>query len=188
MFDEEGYYCTGDALRFVDPERPELGFQFDGRIAEDFKLSTGTFVSVGPLRARAIGAGAPYVQDVVIAGADRDEIGLLVFPQLAECRRLAGLPADAGTREVLSSAPVRDAFVAMLRTLDLTATGSATRVTRLLLLDEAPSLDLGELTDKGSINQRAVLTCRAALVDALYDEAGRDGRVIRLREATLQSR
>ncbi|MGN5476151.1 feruloyl-CoA synthase [Cupriavidus basilensis] len=188
VFDEEGYYCTGDALRFVDPERPELGFQFDGRIAEDFKLSTGTFVSVGPLRARAIGAGAPYVQDVVIAGADRDEIGLLVFPQLAECRRLAGLPADAGTREVLSSARVRDAFVAMLRTLDLTATGSATRVTRLLLLDEAPSLDHGELTDKGSINQRAVLTCRAALVDALYDEAGRDGRVIRLREATLQSR
>ncbi len=87
-----------------------------------------------------------------------------------------GRPAGGrGTREVLSSAPVRDAFVAMLRTLDLTATGSATRVTRLLLLDEAPSLDHGELTDKGSINQRAVLTCRAALVDALYDEVGRDG-------------
>ncbi|MHA7682486.1 feruloyl-CoA synthase [Cupriavidus sp. PET2-C1] len=188
VFDEEGYYCTGDALRFVDPERPELGFLFDGRIAEDFKLSTGTFVSVGPLRARAIGAGAPYVQDVVIAGADRDEIGVLVFPQLAECRRLAGLPLDAGTWEVLSSAPVRQAFAAMLQTLDLTATGSATRVTRLLLLEEAPSLDHGELTDKGSINQRAVLSRRAAQVDVLYDDAGRNGPVIRLRDAAQASR
>lgn len=188
VFDEEGYYCTGDALRFVDPERPALGFQFDGRIAEDFKLSTGTFVSVGPLRARAIAAGAPFVQDVVIAGADRDEIGLLVFPQMAECRRLAGLPADTGTREVLASAPVREAFAAMLRKLDLTATGSATRVRRLLLLEAAPSLDDGELTDKGSINQRAVLTRRAALVHVLYDDAGRDSRVIRLQEAAPQSR
>jgi feruloyl-CoA synthase len=168
VFDEEGYYCSGDALKFYDPERPELGLMFDGRIAEDFKLSSGTFVSVGPLRARVLAAGAPYVQDVAIAGMDRDEIGLLVFPRMEDCRRLAALPRHAADREVLASPEVQAAFRRMLRTLNASATGSASRIGRLLLLDEAPSLDRGEITDKGTLNQRAVLTHRAALVEALY--------------------
>lgn len=174
FFDEEDFYCSGDALKFVDPQQPELGFMFDGRIAEDFKLSSGTFVSVGPLRARVLAAGAPYVQDVAIAGLDRDDIGLLVFPRSDECRRVAGLPPSASHREVLAAPAVRQVFSKVLKTLNESATGSATRVARLLLLDEPPSLDRGETTDKGTLNQRAVLTHRAALVDAMYSGTSTD--------------
>ncbi len=170
--DAEGYYCTGDAVRFIDPDQPTLGLRFDGRIAEDFKLSTGTFVSVGPLRARVIGAGDPCVQDVVVTGLNRDEIGLLIFPRLDECRRLADLSAATPAPEVLHHPAVRAFFQALADTLWRQGTGSANRPTRLHVLAEPPSIDLGEVTDKGSINQRAVLQHRAALVDALYE--GRD--------------
>jgi feruloyl-CoA synthase len=167
-FDEEGYYCSGDAVRFVDPDQPELGLMFDGRIAEDFKLSSGTFVSVGPLRARVISAGAPYIQDVVVAGIDRDSIGLLVFPRMDQCLALSGLGAGADAAAILSSATVRGHFRQLLAELNVRATGSASRIERMLLLEEAPSVAAGEQTDKGSINQRVVLTRRAALVEALY--------------------
>ncbi len=177
-FDEEGYFCSGDALRFVDATRPDLGLLFDGRIAEDFKLSSGTFVSVGPMRARVISEGAPYVQDVVVAGINRDDVGLVVFPRIDDCRRLAGLPASATPQEVVEAPVVRAHFTALLHALNLGATGGATTIARLRLMDVAPSLDLGEITDKGSINQRAVLTHRAALVDAMYDVAQRDPAVI----------
>ena len=168
-FDEEGYYCSGDAVRFVDPAQPELGLMFDGRIAEDFKLSSGTFVSVGPLRARVISAGAPYIQDVVVAGINRDSIGLLVFPRLDQCLALSGLGAGADAGAILSSATVRGHFRQLLTQLNAKATGSASRIERMLLLEEAPSVEAGEQTDKGSINQRVVLTRRAALVEAMYD-------------------
>nr|WP_315598332.1 feruloyl-CoA synthase [uncultured Cupriavidus sp.] len=177
-FDEEGFYCSGDALRFLDPEKPELGLMFDGRIAEDFKLSSGTFVSVGPLRARVLAAGASLVQDVAVAGMDRDDIGLLVFPRLAECRRIAGLTADASDREVLAAPTVRAAFARVLEQLNAAATGSATRVARLLLLEDPPSLDRGEVTDKGTLNQRAVLTQRANLVEALYSDSSCASRTV----------
>ena len=147
-----------------------MGLRFDGRIAEDFKLATGTFVSVGPLRARVIAGGAPYVQDVVITGLNRKEVGALIFPSAA-VRTLAGLPADAPLTEVLRQPAVRARFQSLVTDLSLTATGSANRVARLLLLAEPPSIDKGEITDKGSINQRAVLKERDALVQALYDEA-----------------
>jgi feruloyl-CoA synthase len=175
-FDEEGYYCTGDALRFVDDGHPERGFMFDGRIAEDFKLSSGTFVSVGPLRARVISQGAPYVQDAVVTGLNRNAIGLLLFPRLENCHALSGLPADATAEQVLSSAPVRDFFQKLLDGLNAAASGSSTRIDRLLLQAEPPSIDHRELTDKGSINQAAVLARRAAVVDAMYD--GRDEQTI----------
>jgi feruloyl-CoA synthase len=168
-FDADGYYCTGDALRFVDARHPELGFMFDGRIAEDFKLTSGTFVSVGPLRARVIGQGAPYVQDVVVTGLNRTAIGLLVFPRLEHCQALAGLPAGATAQDILASAPVRAFFKRLLDELNRDAGGSSKRVDRLLLLSEPPSIDAREQTDKGSINQAAVLARRAALVDAMYD-------------------
>ncbi len=168
-FDEDGYYKLGDALRFIDPARPELGLLFDGRISEDFKLATGTWVSVGPLRARLIAGLAPYVRDVVIAGPDRDCVAALLIPDLPACRALCdGLAASAGAGEVLAHPAVRGAVQRALNALAATATGSSTRVRRALLLSDPPSIDAGEITDKGSINQRAVLAHRADLVAALY--------------------
>ncbi|MGJ9417567.1 feruloyl-CoA synthase [Massilia sp. CMS3.1] len=175
-FDADGYYCTGDALRFVDDAQPGLGFMFDGRIAEDFKLSSGTFVSVGPLRARVISQGAPYVQDAVVTGLDRHAIGLMVFPRLDNCLVLSGLPEGTPAAEVLATSPVRDFFGRLLDTLNINASGSSTRVERLILLAEPPSIDAREQTDKGSINQAAVLQRRAGLVDAMYD--GTDSNTI----------
>jgi feruloyl-CoA synthase len=181
-FDEEGFYRLGDALRFADPDDLRQGLLFDGRIAEDFKLSTGTWVSVGPLRARFIDHFAPYVRDVVLAGADRNEIGALVFPDVAACRTLAtGLPADAPAETVLQNSVVRAAFSERLKALARDSRGSSTRIARALLMAEPPSLDKGEMTDKGSINQRAVLGNRAALVDELY-AAARSPRVITIEE------
>ena len=177
-FDEEGFYCSGDAAIFVDPERPELGLQFDGRITEDFKLGSGTFVSVGPLRARVVSAGAPFVQDAVVTGINRAEIGLLVFPRIDDCRRLAALPKDASVEDVLQAAPVVAFFRDLLTRLNREATGSASYVARLLLLDTPPSLDLGEITDKGSINQRAVQKHRDGLIDAMHAPDPVDPRVI----------
>ena len=172
-FDEDGFYRTGDAAKFVDPAHPARGLVFDGRTAEDFKLSTGTFVSVGPLRARVTLAGAPCIQDVVVAGLNRDEIGLLIFPRLDECRRLAaadGLEAEAlPVPELLHTPAVRDFFQQLADRLWREGTGSANRPARLHVLAEPPSIDKGEVTDKGSINQRAVLQHRAALVEAMYE-------------------
>ncbi len=167
-FDEDGYYRTGDALRFYDPARPALGFVFDGRIAEDFKLSTGTFVSVGPLRARVMSQGAPYVMDAVVTGLNRETVGLLVFPRMEHCRALADLPADADAVEVLASPPVRAMFARLLDALNAGASGSSMRIERLLPLADAPAIDHRELTDKGAINQAAGLARRAARVDDLY--------------------
>jgi feruloyl-CoA synthase len=167
-FDEEGFFCTGDAVKWIDENNIHLGLKFDGRIAEDFKLATGTFVSVGPMRAKIIAAGAPYVQDVVLTGINLKEVGALVFPTAA-CRALSGLGPDASLRQVLESAPVQARFQQILNDLARTATGSANRVARLHLLTEPPSIDRGEVTDKGSINQRAVLKHREAIVNALHD-------------------
>ncbi len=169
-FDEEGYLCTGDAVQWIDPQDIHRGLKFDGRIAEDFKLATGTFVSVGPMRAKVIVTGAPYVQDVVLTGLNMKEVGALIFPSPA-CRAVSGLPADAPWADVLASAPVRDRFQAVLNELAHQATGSANRIARALLLAEPPSIDKGEVTDKGSINQRAVLKHRDALVQALHDDS-----------------
>lgn len=173
-FDADGFYRTGDAVRFIDPAHPNRGLVFDGRTAEDFKLSTGTFVSVGPLRARVTLAGAPCIQDVVVAGLNRDEIGLLIFPRLDECRRLAaelGEPAAATlpVPELLHLPAVRGFFQQLADRLWREGTGSANRPARLHVLAEPPSIDKGEVTDKGSINQRAVLQHRAALVEAMYE-------------------
>jgi feruloyl-CoA synthase len=175
-FDGEGFYCSGDAAKPMDPADPGRGFMFDGRIAEDFKLSTGTFVSVGPLRAKIIAAGDPLVQDVVIAGINRDEIGILLFLRLDACRAMAGLPANASAHIALGDAAVRAFLQDLVDSLWASGTGSSTRVARALVLAEPPSIDRGEITDKGSINQRAVLTHRDADVERLY--VGRDRDVI----------
>jgi feruloyl-CoA synthase len=148
-FDDEGYFRSGDAARFIDAADPRQGLAFDGRIAEDFKLDSGTWVSVGPLRARIIAAGDPWVQDAVIAGLDRDEVCALVIPRPG------------------SKAPD---LQRLLDALAARSTGSSTRIARAILLADPLSIDAGEVTDKGSVNQRAVLRCRADLVEMLYTE------------------
>ena len=167
-FDDEGFFCTGDAVQWIDENDVHQGLKFDGRIAEDFKLATGTFVSVGPLRGKIIAAGAPYVQDAVITGLNMHEVGAMIFPTAA-VRGLSGLGAEATMADVLTSAPVVAHFQHVLNGLAQTATGSASRVARMVLLSEPPSIDKGEVTDKGSINQRAVLKHRDALVKTMHD-------------------
>jgi feruloyl-CoA synthase len=168
-FDNEGFFCTGDAVKWIDENDPHQGLRFDGRIAEDFKLATGTFVSVGPLRARIIGAGAPYIQDAVLTGLNLKEVGAMIFPTAA-VRTLSGLGPDASMDEVLASEPVLAHFQNVVDDLAILATGSANRIARLIVLATPPSIDLGEITDKGSINQRAVLKHREALVTALHND------------------
>jgi feruloyl-CoA synthase len=167
-FDEEGFYKIGDALKFVDANDPGKGLLFDGRIAEDFKLSTGTWASIGPLRARFVDHFAPYVRDAVFAGPDRDDIAALVFPEIEACRKLAGLGADASPADIINAPAVRAKFAELLTRLAAASTGSSNRVERAILMADPPSMDKGEMTDKGSINQRAVLKNRATLVDELY--------------------
>lgn len=170
-FDEEGYYKFGDAVKLIDPEDVSKGMTFDGRLAEDFKLSSGTWVSVGPLRNRILDAFAPYVSDVVIAGLDRDEIGVLLVPNLHACRSLAPelrMGATATASEILGHAAVREKLGALLEGLARQATGNSNRVTRAVLLEEPPAIDAGEITDKGSLNQKIMLERRAALVEEMY--------------------
>jgi feruloyl-CoA synthase len=169
-FDEEGYYMFGDAMRFADPDDPSAGLIFDGRVKEDFKLDTGTWVNVGPLRGAFIDHFAPYVSDVVIAGLNQDFVSTLVFVDINACRRLAGFAADADLPRVVSHEAVRAEFQARLESFAARATGSSNRVVRMMLLEEGPSIDRHEMTDKGSINQRAVLENRAELVAELFAE------------------
>jgi feruloyl-CoA synthase len=167
-FDEEGFYKFGDALKPVDPDDFSAGFDFDGRIAEDFKLASGTWVSVGPLRARFVAACAPMVRDVVIAGINRDEVSALVVLDLDGCRLInPALPPD-DLSAAASDPLIRDAFRERLVRFLATSTGSSTRITRAALIDTPLSIDRGEVTDKGSINQRAVLDHRSSLIDELY--------------------
>lgn len=176
VFDEEGFYCLGDALQFVDPGDPGKGFIFDGRIAEDFKLATGTWVSVGPLRAKFLGACAPYLRDIVFAGHDGPYVAALIFPNVEACRALVTGGSDA---EVVRNEQVRAKFTKLLQELAQASTGSASRVARAMLMEDPPSLDAQEVTDKGSFNQRAVLRNRAALVEELYAPEP-SARVIRI--------
>jgi len=169
-FDEDGFYLIGDAVTFADPGRPELGLFFDGRVAEDFKLNSGTWVSVGTVRVNGIAALAPLAQDIVVTGHGGDEVRFLVFPNIAACRALAGLPEDAAVADALSDDKVRAAIAQGLAKLKAKGGGSSAFATRALLLAEPASVDHGEITDKGYINQRAVIARRAAAL-ALLDSA-----------------
>jgi feruloyl-CoA synthase len=170
-FDEEGFYRMGDALRFVDPAHPDRGLLFDGRLAENFKLSNGTWVSVGPLRTRILQQAGAYVQDVVVTAPDRQFVGALVFPNVTACRGLCpDLAPDAPVDAVVGDARVRDTLREIFQRLAAESTGSSTFVARVLVLCDPPSIDAREITDKGSINQKAVLANRAALVEDIYSE------------------
>jgi feruloyl-CoA synthase len=178
-FDEEGFYKAGDAVRFYEDNAPEAGLIFDGRIAEDFKLTSGTWVAVSSLRLRAVTALRPIAQDVVITGRDRNYVGLLIFPSLARCRELAReLSQEAEPREVVADPAVRERVLQMLLELRRQWPASSMHAESALLLEEPPSIDAGEITDKGYINQNAVLKRRAQLVDLLYE--GSHPTVIRL--------
>ncbi|MCA1427825.1 MULTISPECIES: feruloyl-CoA synthase [Bradyrhizobium] len=170
-FDEEGFYLIGDAVKLADSARPERGLFFDGRVAEDFKLNSGTWVSVGGLRVAGIAALAPLAQDIVVAGHGGDEVRFLVFPNIAACRAHAGLPETAAASDVLAHDKVRSAIAQGLAKLKQQSANSSGHATRALLLAEPPSVDGGEITDKGYINQRAVLTRRADAVARLNDDA-----------------
>jgi feruloyl-CoA synthase len=169
-FDVEGWLKTGDAVRLADPANPAAGLLFDGRVAENFKLLTGTWVNVGMLRTAVVAAGAPVIEDAVVTGHDRDEIGLLVFPSLAGLRSLCPeLGPDAALQDLVGRPAVRAALVQGLGRHNAQAGGSATmRIARCLLLTEPPSIDANEITDKGYLNQRAILARRADLVERLY--------------------
>ncbi|MFN3400194.1 MAG: feruloyl-CoA synthase, partial [Ferrovibrio sp.] len=173
-FDEEGYYRIGDALKFADRDDLAKGFVFDGRVTEDFKLSTGTWVNAGGVRISAIGAGAPLLRDLVLTGADRNFIGALIFPDIAACRDLAGLDANASNEAIIAHPAVRAAFQERFNALASKATGSASHIARAILLAAPPSVDAGEITDKGSINQRAVIAARAQAFADLYAEPAPD--------------
>jgi feruloyl-CoA synthase len=157
-FDAEGYYRTGDAVRLVDESDPRQGLMFDGRLAEDFKLATGTWVHVGKLRTDLVSATG-MLSDAVIAGHDREHAGALGWLDAGAAQRMCG--GD--------DARVRDHLAARLEALNASA-GSAAQVTRLLLLAEPPGIDAGEITDKGYVNQRLVLERRAELVERLFAE------------------
>ncbi len=168
-FDEEGFYMIGDAGRFADPADPTQGIEFDGRIAEDFKLLSGTWVHTSNVRISALSELAPVAQDIVVAGHDRHEIGFLIFPNAVACRALcADLPATAPLALVLSDVRVVERVRLGLQSLAAKGRGSSSFATRALLMQEPASIDAGEITDKGYINQRAVRTRRAELLLRLY--------------------
>jgi feruloyl-CoA synthase len=170
-FDDEGYYRLGDAVRLIDPDDASKGMAFDGRISEDFKLASGTWVSTGPLRTSLLTALAPVAQDLIIAGLNKDYIAVLVVPDLPACRELVGLKSDVAAATVLANAQLRDYVAAALAAYAQKNRASSTHARRAILLAEPLSIDQGEITDKGSVNQAAVLAVRKELVDRLYEAA-----------------
>jgi feruloyl-CoA synthase len=175
-FDEESFYKLGDAARLVDADDPAKGLEFAGRVSEEFKLTSGTWVHTGALRVKAVAALAPVAQDIVVAGQDRDDIRFLIFPNLAGCRGLCPeineqTPlAELLPEKLLNDVRVRRHVQAGLAKLKADGGGSSTYATHALFLSEPPSIDAGEITDKGYINQRAVLERRADFVERLYAE------------------
>ncbi len=170
-FDEEGFYKMGDALKFVDESDPEQGFMFDGRVTEDFKLSTGTWVDLAGVRAKLVGRLAPYIRDVVLAGLNRDYIAALLVPDVGACRALCpDLASDADDAAVVTHPAVRAYVQQALAELAAAATGSSNRVERAAILVDPPTMDTHEMTEKGSLNQSAVLSRRESVVEALYTD------------------
>jgi len=168
-FDEEGYYKIGDAGTFVDPDDPTKGLIFAGRVVEDFKLTSGTFVHVGSLRVAAIAAASPVIQDALVAGQDREYVALLAWPNLEACRLIAG-KVDAPLAELVHDPAIKEHLRKSLHAHNAQTQGSSMRISRVMLMTEPPSIDGNELTDKGYINQRAALERRNVLVERLYAE------------------
>jgi len=168
VFDEEGFYCTGDALKFVDEDNANKGMLFDGRLTEDFKLNTGTWVSVGTLRSQIITAGKGLIQDVVITGHDNDFIGAIVFAGMDHCKKIMELNNIPWTGELIRQPQIRIQLQEVLNEMAKKSTGSASLVRRAVFADFTLSIDKGEMTDKGSINQRMIIQNHPELINKLY--------------------
>lgn len=167
-FDEEGFYRTGDALKFVDGDDPNKGMLFDGRIAEDFKLSSGTWVSVGVLRSKLVAAGNGLIKDAVITGHDMDFLGAILLPDPVYCAKITGKEVETNLEKLLNLPPVVKRMQAVLDELGNKSTGSSTKIKRAVFAEFELSIDKGEITDKGSINQRAILENRKSIVTKLH--------------------
>jgi feruloyl-CoA synthase len=165
-FDEDGFYKPGDAVRFADAAVPGKGIVFDGRLAEDFKLTTGTWVAVGVLRVGALAAASPALQDAIIAGENREGIGMLAWLNAAGCCKLIG--CEASLLELARHPTVRAHVARAVARWNAGHPGSSERISRVLLLPDAPSIDANEITDKGYINQRLALERRKADVERLF--------------------
>jgi feruloyl-CoA synthase len=165
-FDEEGFYMPGDAVRFADPADPRRGIIFDGRLAEDFKLATGTWVAVGVLRVGALAAASPALQDAIIAGENRESIGMLAWLNAAGCRKLIG--CDAPLPELARHPGLREHVRCAIARWNAEHSGSSQKIARVLLFPDAPSIDANEITDKGYINQRLALERRKGDVERLF--------------------
>ncbi|MDP3896344.1 MAG: AMP-binding protein, partial [Mesorhizobium sp.] len=183
-FDEEGFYRIGDALKFVDAQDVSKGFVFDGRVSEDFKLSTGTWVNMAGVRVGLIAAMAPYVRDAVLTGLDRNHIGALLVLDVDATRKIDPELAGADEARLAHHPAVRASIRNRLDALAAKSTGSSNRVERVIVLDSPASIDAHEVTDKGSINQRAVMAARAHLVEDLYADPAPDHVIVAARRAT----
>jgi feruloyl-CoA synthase len=178
-FDADGYYLIGDAGRFVDPDDPSKGISFAGRVAEDFKLTSGTWVRVGLLRVAVLAAAAPLLQFALVTGHDRESIGILGWPNLAACRKLCPeLPTDIAPEVLLGRPEVAACLRKAMTAFNAEQQGSSTKIARLMLMAEPPNSDADEITDKGYINQRAALQRRQELVEQLYAEPPAPGVIV----------
>jgi feruloyl-CoA synthase len=177
-FDEEGFFLSGDLLSFVDPERPKAGLRFDGRINEDFKLTSGTRVSAGKLRLNALDVLRPLANEVVIAGADRTDVRMLIFPDWEACADAVGADRATPPAQLASNKALRAVFQERLAEIASTGTGSSNRIVAAILVEAPPSAAAGELTEKGTVNSRALQRNRPGLLDALFGET--DERVLRI--------
>jgi feruloyl-CoA synthase len=178
-YDEEGFYMIGDAVRWADAEDKEQGLIFDGRVAENFKLLSGTWVAAGMVRLNLMSATTPLLQDGAVTGHDRMEVGLLAFPNFDGCRQVIGPEADGLSPEEIVRHPViHEQLKSKVAAYNAENKGSSTRIARILLMTEPPDIDAGEITDKGYLNQRAILSRRAALVERLYDLSPGDDMVV----------
>src|SRR5579864_2342345 len=177
-FDEDGFFRSGDLLSFIDPRRPRAGLRFDGRIKEDFKLTSGTKVSAGKLRLDALDAMRPLATDVVVVGADRNDVRILVFPDWESCAATAGLDRAAPPAQIAANQALRAMFQERLEKLAASGTGSSNRIVAGLLVEVPPSHAAGELTEKGTVNSRALQRNRPEILDTLFGE--KDERVLRI--------
>ncbi len=174
-FDEDGFYKTGDALKFIDAEHPNLGMVFDGRIAEDFKLDTGTWVNVGLLKSQLIAAGQGMIQDAVITGLNRPYLGAIIFPEMNVCKKIMGEQKDVTLQEIINNKLIINTLQNIINFFATQSKGSSTLIRRVLFADFVLSVDKGEITDKGSINQRVILSNHAEKVELLYEKEIKKG-------------
>jgi feruloyl-CoA synthase len=182
VFDAEGFYCTGDALKFADETDVSKGMVFNGRIAEDFKLNTGTWVNVGILKAQLIAEGNGLIQDVVLTGHDNEFVGAIVLPEINYCKARFSLTPEVTLKEIATHPKILDALQNVLNRLADKSTGSSTLIKRALIADFTLSIDRGEITDKASVNQAMVLKNHPELVEEIYGEV-LGGRMVEVKTA-----